>query len=414
MFRISLVVSVFLVWLSPVEAAHSVVMQNLCGTGVPTLDQLPSIVLNTGTSTYTNETINAVAFLNTGVCGPNGGHCTAVDIELGTLPDGSSTALIDLVPTHEFTVPVSFVYFNGCDGASQTCRNAGCPNAGNSGFLTQGIVQCTAPEASLTIIFCPDSATSSSSEEGGTTVSPASSAAAIGSPGGTTTTTKTSQETFDPSSSVQSSSIQSSSFQSSTTIEAPLSSRPSVITSSVAAPSSTSSSSSSSSVAAATNASKSSTGAIAGGVVGGILAAAILAGLGFFCWRKKRREDELLNPPQPAYDTEASWAAQPRPPMSPTVTPYMMSQTTAPTEKSEREFSPVRRESMTSGASTTRTGTVAPTVASQRSQPSETSQPSLDQIIEGLANRFGWTRPSVSGEAPPGYGEPGFVGHHNL
>ncbi|KAJ7590425.1 hypothetical protein C8J56DRAFT_592308 [Mycena floridula] len=154
-FRISLVVSVFLACLLPVNAEHSVVMQNSCGTGVPTLDKVPSLVLNTRTSMYTNETIKAVAFLNTGVCGPNGEHCTVVDIELGTRSDGSSTALISLVPPNRFTVPVSFVYFNGCDGASQTCRTAGCPNAGNVDFARQGIVQCAAPEASLSIIFCP-------------------------------------------------------------------------------------------------------------------------------------------------------------------------------------------------------------------------------------------------------------------
>ncbi|KAJ7590423.1 hypothetical protein C8J56DRAFT_592294 [Mycena floridula] len=324
MFRISLVASLVLTCLLPVDAAHSVVMQNFCGTGVPTLDQVPSLVLNTGTSMYTNETIKAVAFLNTGVCGPNGGHCTVVDIELGTLSDGSSTALISLVPTNEFTVPVSFVYFNGCDGASQTCRETGCPNAANAGALTQGIVQCTAPGASLSIIFCPDSTMSSSS------------LAAL------------------------------------------------------------SSSTSSSSPAARTDLSKSSTGAIAGGVVGGVLAAAILAGLGLLFWRKRRREDQW-NPQNPIYDT----GAQPR--------PYTISesQTTGAAEpKHGRESSTVAgSESMTSGTSSVRTRTVAPTVTS------EASQPSLDHIIEGLANRFGWTRPSVAGEAPPKYGEPGFVGH---
>ncbi|KAJ7590421.1 hypothetical protein C8J56DRAFT_1163927 [Mycena floridula] len=331
-FRVSLVVSVVLACLLPVDAEHSVVMQNFCGTGVPTLDQVPSLVLNTGMSMYTNETIKAVAFLNTGVCGPNGGHCTVVDIELGTFPDGSSTALISLVPTNQFTVPVSFVYFNGCDGASETCRDAGCPNAANADALTQGIVRCTAPEASLSIIFCSDSATSTSESS-----SPAART-------GTVTESLKSSE---------------------------------------------------------------SSGAIVGGVVGGVLAAAILAGLGLFCWRRKRREDEW-NPQTPVYDIEASWGAQGRPPVSPIVIPYTMFQTTAPAEKAERESSPIRRESMTSEASSVRTGTVAPTVMSQ---PSEASQPSLDQIVEGLANRFGWTRPSVAGEIPPRYGEPGFVGH---
>lgn len=38
-------------------------------------------------------------FLNTGGCGPNGGSCTAVDLELGTQDGGTSSVVIDLIPT---------------------------------------------------------------------------------------------------------------------------------------------------------------------------------------------------------------------------------------------------------------------------------------------------------------------------
>ncbi|KAE9390583.1 hypothetical protein BT96DRAFT_1024492 [Gymnopus androsaceus JB14] len=147
----------------------------------PILDELPSIVLATGDgAVYTNDTVNAVAFLNTGGCGPNGGLCTAVDLELG-LVNGSSTAIIDLVPTHEFTVPVSFVFYNGCDGSGTSCSSADCTTAEGSTTPGQGLIQCADDGASVKVTFCPGNATSTSSSASSTSTSASSSSSSASS-----------------------------------------------------------------------------------------------------------------------------------------------------------------------------------------------------------------------------------------
>ncbi|KAH7912705.1 hypothetical protein BJ138DRAFT_743701 [Hygrophoropsis aurantiaca] len=134
-------IPVFFLFVASTWALHTVNMTNNCGFGIPTLDQIPSITLATGSQSYTNGTVQAGAFLNTGYCGPNGGNCTTVDIAMN---DTYSTVVVDLIPTHVFSVPVGFTYFNGCDGAGVSCLTADCVNAIRDPPETSGIVTCTA------------------------------------------------------------------------------------------------------------------------------------------------------------------------------------------------------------------------------------------------------------------------------
>ncbi|KAH7929521.1 hypothetical protein BV22DRAFT_119773 [Leucogyrophana mollusca] len=133
------------------QALHTVNITNNCGYGVPTLDKFPSTT-SAGTQSFTNSTIQAGAFLDTGYCGTTGGGCTTVDI---TMNDMLSVVVVDLIPPHMFSVPVAFSYFNGCDGVGASCLSSGCDNAIRDPPETSGIVTCTADDAGVLITFCP-------------------------------------------------------------------------------------------------------------------------------------------------------------------------------------------------------------------------------------------------------------------
>ncbi|KAH9835725.1 uncharacterized protein C8Q71DRAFT_93211 [Rhodofomes roseus] len=138
-----------------VEAAHSVTVQNYCGGGLPTLDRIPSNTIATGTGTvFTNDTILDIqAFLNRGYCGPNGGNCTVVSFSLGQ-PDGSSTAVINLVPNNYFSDAVSFSYYNACTGAGASCLDSDCTNAEHITDNSLGAVNCAAASDSNRKVDC--------------------------------------------------------------------------------------------------------------------------------------------------------------------------------------------------------------------------------------------------------------------
>ncbi|EIM91691.1 uncharacterized protein STEHIDRAFT_182878 [Stereum hirsutum FP-91666 SS1] len=150
-----IVMALFL--LETVMASHSVTMVNRCGFGTPTLDQIPSNTLATGEGeVYTNDTLDSgQIFLNDGTCGPNGGHCTTITADLGVLTGGSSSVVVNLIPTHAFSVPVQFSYYNGCDGAGVSCLTSSCEYAIRDPPETSGIVNCTDTTASVEVIFCP-------------------------------------------------------------------------------------------------------------------------------------------------------------------------------------------------------------------------------------------------------------------
>ncbi|KAH9942095.1 hypothetical protein B0H21DRAFT_525818 [Amylocystis lapponica] len=145
-----------------VRALYSVSVVNDCGYGVPVLDRIPSDTIATGTGVvFQNTTIlDAFAFLNTGNCGPNGGNCTAVEVNLGN-PDGSSNAMVDLVPTHVYSVAVSFSFYNACTGAGTSCLTESCVNAARDDSEINGLVSCPAANdpdhsAGLLVTWCPD------------------------------------------------------------------------------------------------------------------------------------------------------------------------------------------------------------------------------------------------------------------
>ncbi|EIM91695.1 uncharacterized protein STEHIDRAFT_182923 [Stereum hirsutum FP-91666 SS1] len=153
-----LLIILLLSWLFRLQLAkcsHSVTMINRCGYGTPTLDQIPSNTLATGTGeVYTNDTLNSgQIFLNTGDCGPNGGHCTVVTANLGVELDQGSSVVVNLIPNNSFTVPIQFSYYNGCDGAGVSCSS--CEYAVRDPSEDSGIVNCSNVTASIRVIFCP-------------------------------------------------------------------------------------------------------------------------------------------------------------------------------------------------------------------------------------------------------------------
>jgi len=152
---------------------------------VPTLDQVPSITLATGSQSYTNGTVQANAFLNTGYCGPNGGNCTIVDISMN---DTISIVVVDLIPTNVFTVPVNFTYFDGCDGAGVSCLSSTCVNAIRDPSENSGMVTCSMAGAGVLVTFCPDLEVTAPS-----TV-PLASASAVSSAAPTSTSTSSSSK----------------------------------------------------------------------------------------------------------------------------------------------------------------------------------------------------------------------------
>ncbi|KIK96356.1 hypothetical protein PAXRUDRAFT_826079 [Paxillus rubicundulus Ve08.2h10] len=318
---------------------HTVNMTNNCGFGVPTLDQVPSDTLATGSQSYTNATVQAGAFLNTGYCGPNGGNCTTVDVNMNST---ISIVVVDLIPTHVFTVPVGFTYFNGCDGAGVSCLTSDCVNAIRDPSQTSGIVTCSMPGAGVLVTFCPnlDATTSSASV--------------------------------------------------------------STIPTTVPAPTTASSSSKTAVIAGAV-----------GGTVGGLAILLIASLTYFFCRRRRRRhphqgEEHVIE----EYAVPAPYSAHPSYPVL----------ASKPNHGSLQNInSPTTIHSDYSGAASPppqQSGGVRPLPLPPQS-PNSTSSgvpPSdvggsprridLDRIIEGLAERFGWTAPPPGMDSLPPPGRP--------
>lgn len=170
--------------------------------------------------------------------------------------------------------------------------------------------------------------------------------------------------------------------------------------SSSASPSSTSTASSSSTASPTSSSHSSKTGAIVGGVVGGV-AGVVLIYLGIFFFLRRRRQGSIFSP------TEKRAFDRPGPRnISPYTEPYTSEAfplSTGPPRSSQAYsvsvsgkgtapqspvvlgyFEPERREPY--GASVEHN---TPTLVTASHQ----SVPPLDQIVEGLAQRFGWTSP---------------------
>lgn len=315
-------------------------MTNNCGFGVPTLDQIPSITLATGSQSYTNGTVQAGAFLNTGYCGPNGGNCTTVDVSMN---DTISTVVVDLIPTHVFTVPVGFTYFNGCDGAGVSCLTSDCVNAIRDPSQTTGIVTCSMPGAGVLVTFCPNLDTTASSTSA------------------------------------------------------------SIISTAAPAPTSASSSNNTAVIAGAV-----------GGTVGGLAILLIAGVMCFFCRRRRRRrnQEEEHDDDVVEYAVPAPYSAQPSYPVlaskrnhgslqninSAATIPSDYSGTTSPPSQQSGGVRPLPLPPQPPNS--TAPGAPASDVGGSHRRVD------LDRIIEGLAERFGWTAPPPGMDSLPPPGRP--------
>lgn len=171
--------------------------------------------------------------------------------------------------------------------------------------------------------------------------------------------------------------------------------------SSSASPSSTSAASSSSPASATTSSHSSNTGAIVGGVVGGVAGVALIL-FGIFFFLRRRRQSSVFSPTE-------KWALDRPGPrnVSPYTEPYIYEafplSTTPPTSSSAYSNASVDGKKGTvqhspvvlSYAEPERREPYGASVPQNTSTPATAPQPSvpLDQIVEGLAQRFGWTSP---------------------
>ncbi|THU81403.1 glycopeptide [Dendrothele bispora CBS 962.96] len=133
---------------------HTVVFDNRCGFGTPTLIQGPR-VLGTGNGPFhiNGPLTGAIAYLQTGKCGFNGEGCTLVETTLKnpTCPGCGSSTDISLIPPHSFSVTSGFGYFNGCDKAGADCTNANCPTAFHKPSDTFVQIPCQADNLSFSL-----------------------------------------------------------------------------------------------------------------------------------------------------------------------------------------------------------------------------------------------------------------------
>ncbi|KAI0073021.1 hypothetical protein K474DRAFT_1667119 [Panus rudis PR-1116 ss-1] len=136
---------------------HTIVFDNRCGRGTPTLRAQNGAVLSTGGAvTINGPLIGAIAYVQVSNCGNNGEGCTLIETTLRNPPSpgaGSSTD-ISLIPPHAFSVTSGFGYFNGCDGAGADCTNANCPTAFHNPDDTFVQVACQSNDVNLAITFC--------------------------------------------------------------------------------------------------------------------------------------------------------------------------------------------------------------------------------------------------------------------
>ncbi|KAF7372015.1 Glycopeptide [Mycena venus] len=141
---------------------HTVYLNNKCGCGTSPMLIRGGQVLSSGANFTINGPLSsAIAYLQTTSgqqCGFNGEGCALIETTLtnpvpGRPGSGSSTD-ISLIPPHNFTVPVGFRYFNGCDGNGTECLLANCSTAFHRPEDTKVQVACQQDDVNLEIIFC--------------------------------------------------------------------------------------------------------------------------------------------------------------------------------------------------------------------------------------------------------------------
>ncbi|KAJ7453486.1 hypothetical protein FB451DRAFT_1565606 [Mycena latifolia] len=120
---------------------QSIRFVNKCGSGTASLFQpVNGRVLSGASANFTGPLLGGIGFLDQGFCGsaPNL-NCTSVEINLGS--KGLSLRIL----ATPFSVPVSFVFSEGCSSPRQ-CLNPTCP---------RHLLECRARDASAVVTFCP-------------------------------------------------------------------------------------------------------------------------------------------------------------------------------------------------------------------------------------------------------------------
>ncbi|KAH9174041.1 hypothetical protein EDB89DRAFT_1849364 [Lactarius sanguifluus] len=137
--------------------SHTIRFDNQCGKGTPQL-VIGGEVLSNGEDWTSNGPQAGIAYLQTGQCLLNGEHCTLLEFNLNNpaCAGCGSSVDISLVDPHALNVPITFSYFNGCDGQGATCTTPDCRTAFHRSDDNQVQVACQVDNVDLLITFCPD------------------------------------------------------------------------------------------------------------------------------------------------------------------------------------------------------------------------------------------------------------------
>ncbi|KZT07548.1 uncharacterized protein LAESUDRAFT_115317 [Laetiporus sulphureus 93-53] len=135
-----------------IAESHTVTFVNDCGSGTPYLRAQNGTVLSTGEAyTINGPLVDGYAYLQTGACDDQGNNCTVVEF---TLQNGDTSAIIDLVPPHVFSVATGYGFYNGCDGDGADCTVADCASAYRGGAGVYPAIPCAGDNVDLAVLFC--------------------------------------------------------------------------------------------------------------------------------------------------------------------------------------------------------------------------------------------------------------------
>ncbi|KAJ7087100.1 hypothetical protein C8R44DRAFT_991388 [Mycena epipterygia] len=124
------------------ERSHSVQFINNCGFGAPSLQSTDGQLLSGASVNFSGKFVRGIGFLDQGTCGSaTTSNCTSLEINL----EGNSSH-VRILKTH-FSVPVSFVFSQGCSSSGQ-CLNQAC---------SRHLLECRSRDASVSVTFCPKS-----------------------------------------------------------------------------------------------------------------------------------------------------------------------------------------------------------------------------------------------------------------
>ncbi|KAH9054291.1 hypothetical protein EDB87DRAFT_1702199 [Lactarius vividus] len=137
--------------------SHTIRFDNQCGKGTPQL-VVDGEVLSNGEDWRSNHRRASRGYLQTGRCLLNGEHCTLLEFNLNNpaYAGCGSSMDISLVDPYVLNVPITFSYFNSCDGQGATCTTPDCRTAFHRSDDNQVQVACQVDNVDLQITFCPD------------------------------------------------------------------------------------------------------------------------------------------------------------------------------------------------------------------------------------------------------------------